>query len=33
MVRKIQRLGAEGFYHKTEPLDQLLMEVHRVLKE
>jgi len=33
IFREVHRLGAEGFVHKSEPFDQMLMEVHRVLKE
>ena len=32
LLREARRKGASGYVSKTLPLDQLLMEVHRVLK-
>jgi DNA-binding NtrC family response regulator len=33
LLKEAQQKGASGYVSKTLPLDQLLMEVHRTLKE
>jgi DNA-binding NtrC family response regulator len=33
LLKEAQQKGASGYVSKTLPLDQLLMEVHRILKE